>query len=44
MERAGSIFNIQHFSVNDGPGIRIVVFLKAVPWIAGGVIIPKANP
>ena len=31
MERAGSIFNIQHFSVNDGPGIRTVVFFKGCP-------------
>lgn len=27
----GKIFNIQHFSVNDGPGIRTVVFLKGCP-------------
>lgn len=27
----GIIFNIQHFSVNDGPGIRTVVFLKGCP-------------
>lgn len=27
----GRIFNIQHFSVNDGPGIRTVVFLKGCP-------------
>lgn len=30
-EFAGRIFNIQHFSVNDGPGIRTVVFLKGCP-------------
>jgi pyruvate formate lyase activating enzyme len=27
----GSIFNIQHFSVHDGPGIRTTVFLKGCP-------------
>ena len=27
----GTIFNIQKFSVNDGPGIRTVVFLKGCP-------------
>ena len=27
----GVIFNIQKFSVNDGPGIRTVVFLKGCP-------------
>ena len=26
-----AIFNIQHFSVNDGPGIRTVVFFKGCP-------------
>ncbi len=36
MERAdrtiqGTVFNIQKFSVNDGPGIRTVVFLKGCP-------------
>lgn len=27
----GIVFNIQHFSVNDGPGIRTTVFLKGCP-------------
>ncbi|MCX6143135.1 MAG: 4Fe-4S cluster-binding domain-containing protein, partial [Ignavibacteriales bacterium] len=27
----GLIFNIQRFSVNDGPGIRTTVFLKGCP-------------
>ena len=27
----GIIFNIQKFSVNDGPGIRTTVFLKECP-------------
>lgn len=29
--REGIIFNIQKFSVNDGPGIRTTVFLKGCP-------------
>ncbi len=29
--KAGIIFNIQKFSVHDGPGIRTVVFLKGCP-------------
>jgi pyruvate formate lyase activating enzyme len=27
----GIVFNIQHYSVNDGPGIRTIVFLKGCP-------------
>lgn len=27
----GTILNIQHFSVNDGPGIRTTVFMKGCP-------------
>ncbi|MDR1105409.1 MAG: glycyl-radical enzyme activating protein [Treponema sp.] len=30
-QRTGSIFNIQFFSVHDGPGIRTTVFLKGCP-------------
>lgn len=30
-DKTGVIFNIQKFSVNDGPGIRTVVFLKGCP-------------
>ena len=29
--KKGTIFNIQKFSVNDGPGIRTVVFFKGCP-------------
>ncbi len=28
----GTIFNIQNFSVHDGPGIRTIVFLKGCPF------------
>ncbi len=31
MNNTGVIFNIQKFSVNDGPGIRTVVFFKGCP-------------
>ncbi|QDR79207.1 (2S)-3-sulfopropanediol dehydratase activating enzyme [Sporomusa termitida] len=30
-KRAGYVFNIQQFSVHDGPGIRTTVFLKGCP-------------
>src|SRR5512147_1282166 len=31
MKTAGVVFNIQKYSVHDGPGIRTVVFLKGCP-------------
>jgi len=29
--QTGTIFNIQKFSINDGPGIRTTVFMKGCP-------------
>ena len=31
MPVTGRIFNIQKFSINDGPGIRTTVFFKGCP-------------
>lgn len=31
MNNTAKIFNIQHFSLNDGPGIRTVIFMKGCP-------------
>ena len=29
--RTGTIFNIQHYAIHDGPGIRVTVFFKGCP-------------
>ncbi len=44
MERQISFYNLQRYSTHDGPGIRTVVFLKAVRWAATGVRTRKAAP
>ncbi len=31
MKESGIVFNIQRYSLHDGPGIRTVVFLKGCP-------------
>lgn len=31
VEKRGLVFNIQRFSVNDGPGVRTIVFLNGCP-------------
>ena len=31
MEPKGIVFNIQKFSIHDGPGVRTTVFLKGCP-------------
>ena len=39
MTEQACIFNIQHFSIHDGPGIRSVVFFKGCPLRCFGVLI-----
>ena len=41
--KKGMIFNIQKFSVNDGPGIEQLYFLKDVHFIVPGVPIQRVS-
>ena len=41
--RKGLIFNIQRFSVHDGPGIRTTVFLKGCPLSCRWCANPESN-
>lgn len=41
-ENKGVIFNIQRFSINDGPGIRTTVFLKGCPLRCGWCSNPES--
>ena len=36
------IFDIKRYAINDGPGIRITLFMKGCPLSCIGAIIPKA--
>jgi pyruvate formate lyase activating enzyme len=31
MDMTGTVFNVMHYALHDGPGIRTVVFLKGCP-------------
>ena len=42
-ELYGMIFNIQKFSINDGPGIRTVVFFKGCPLACGWCANPESQ-
>ena len=43
--KTGIVFNIQHFSVHDGPGIRTIAFLKGCPLRCGWCCNPESqNP
>lgn len=42
-ETEGVIFNIQRYSLHDGPGIRTITFLKAARCPANGVVILNHN-
>lgn len=39
----GTIFNIQKFSINDGPGIRTLVFFKGCPLACGWCSNPESQ-
>ena len=41
MTVTGRVFNIQRFSIHDGPGIRTSIFLKGCNLTAPGATIPN---
>jgi len=41
-EASGVVFNIQRFSIHDGPGIRTTVFLKGCPLCCGWCSNPES--
>ena len=43
MEPRGRLFNIQKFSINDGPGIRTTVFFKGCPLRCGWCANPESQ-
>ena len=43
MELRGKLFNIQKFSINDGPGIRTTVFFKGCPLRCGWCANPESQ-
>jgi len=42
-DNKGLIFNIQRFSIHDGPGIRTVIFLKGCPLVCGWCCNPEGQ-
>lgn len=43
MDKMGHIFDIQSFSVHDGPGCRTTVFMTGCPLQCVGAQTPKAG-
>lgn len=43
MEQAGLVFNLQKFSLHDGPGIRTTVFLQGCPLRCGWCSNPESQ-
>lgn len=39
----GTLFNIQRYSIHDGPGIRTIPFSKDVRYRANGAAIQNRN-
>ena len=39
----GTVFDMQRFSLHDGPGIRTIVFLKGCPYTVDGAVILKVK-